>query len=102
MTLLVKIHKATRYVVAICDKDIFGQKFLDADNIRQIDLTTSFFQGEEKSEEEVEEIMLEMVREDASFNLVGEKTCEIALKTGLVDKESVTRIANIPVALTLL
>ena len=83
MTLLVKIHKATRYVVAICDKDIFGQKFLDADNLRQIDLTTSFFQGEEKSEDEVEEIMLDMVREDASFNLVGEKTCEIALKTEL-------------------
>lgn len=102
MTLLVKIHKATRYVVAICDKNIFGQKFLDADNVRQIDLTTSFFQGEEKSEEEIEEIMLEMVREDASFNLVGEKTCEIALKTGLVDKEAITRIANIPVALTLL
>lgn len=102
MTLLVKIHKATRYVVAICDKDIFGQKFLDADNIRQIDLTTSFFQGEEQTEEEVEEIMLEMVREDASFNLVGEKTCEIALKTGLVDKNAIMRIANIPVALTLL
>ena len=102
MSLLVKIHKATRYVVAICDKDLYGQKFLDSDNIRQIDLTTTFFQGEEKSEEEVEEIMLEMVREDASFNLVGEKTCEIALRTGLVDEESVARIANIPVALTLL
>lgn len=102
MTLLVKIHSATRYVVAICDKEIYGQKFLDADGIRQLDLSTTFFQGEEKSEEEVEELMLEMVREDASFNLVGEKTCEIALKTGLIDEEAIARIANIPVALTLL
>lgn len=100
--MLIKIHKATRYVVAICDSDLIGQKFLDADNIRQIDLTTTFFQGEEKSTSEVEEIMLEMAREDASFNLVGEKTCEIALKTGLIDEDAITRIANIPVALTLL
>lgn len=100
--MLVKIHKATRYVVAICDTELFKQKFLDADNVRQIDLTTSFFQGEEKSEKEVEEIIQEMVREDASFNLVGEKTCEIALRIGLIDEDAITRIANIPVALTLL
>ena len=100
--MLVKIHKATRYVVAICDTELFGQKFLDADNIRQIDLSTTFFQGEETSDKEVEELMREMAREDASFNLVGEKTCRIALETGLVDEEAVTRIANIPVALTLL
>jgi hypothetical protein len=100
--MLVKIHNATRYVVAICDTELFGQKFLDTDNIRQLDLTTTFFKGEEKSEEEVTEIMLEMVREDASFNLVGEKTCRIALETGLVDENAITRIANIPVALTLL
>ncbi len=100
--MLVKIHKATRYVVAICDTDLFGKKFLDADNTRQIDLTTSFFQGEEKSEEETEELILDMVREDASFNIVGEKSCQIALKAGAIDEDGITKIADIPIALTLL
>jgi len=99
---LIKIHKATRYVVAICDTELFGRKFLDNDNTKQLDLTTSFFKGEEKSEEETEEIIIDMMREDASFNIIGEKSCQIALTAGAIDENGITKIANIPVALTLL
>jgi len=100
--LLIKIHKATRYVVAICDKEIIGQKFLDSDGLRQLDLTTSFFKGEEKTEEEAEEIINNMILEDATFNIVGENSCKLALKTGIVGKEGILTIANIPLTLTLL
>jgi hypothetical protein len=100
--MLVKIHKATRYVVAICDTELINKKYLDSDGLKQIDLTTKFFQGEEKTEEEVAEIIVDYAREDASFNIVGENACKIALKVGLVDKNGITKVANIPVALTLL
>lgn len=102
MTFLVKIHSATRYVVAICDTELFGQKFLDKDNLRQLDLTTTFFKGEEKTEKEVEKIILDMVREDASFNIVGENACKLALKTKIIDKNGIIIVAEIPIAITLL
>lgn len=102
MSSLIKIHSATRYVVAICDTELFGKKFIDQDNIKQIDLTTTFFKGEEKNEQEVEETIQDMIREDASFNIVGENSCKIALNTGAIKKEGIVKIANIPVALTLL
>jgi len=100
--MLVKVHRATRYVVAICDTELYGKKFLDSDGIRQIDLTTQFFNGEEKNAEEVAEIIADFVREDASFNIVGENSCKVALKAGLIDKKGIMRIADIPMALTLL
>lgn len=98
--MLVKIHSATRYVVAICDDEVFGKKF--EEGIRGLDMTGTFFKGDFKTEEEVEEIMKDMVREDASFNVVGEKACQIAVKTGLVEEEGIFRIDGIPIALTLL
>jgi hypothetical protein len=100
--MLVKVHKATRYVVAICDTELYGKKYFDSDGLRQIDLTTKFFQGEEKNEDEVDEIMRDFVREDASFNIVGEVACKTALKVGLIDKKGITKIAGISTALTLL
>ncbi len=100
--MLVKIHKATRYVVAICDTELYGKKYLDSDGLRQIDLTTKFFQGEEQTQEEVKNIIIDYAREDASFNIVGETSCKIALEAGLIDKDGITEIANIPTALTLL
>lgn len=100
--MLVKIHKATRYVVAICDTELFGKKYLDSDGLRQIDLTTGFFRGEEKTKEEIEKIIIDYAREDASFNLVGELACKTALDVGLIDKTGITKIANMSTALTLL
>ena len=100
--MLIKIHRATRYVVAICDSELFGKKFIDQDNVRQLDLTTNFFNGKETSEEETEDLIKDMMREDASFNIVGENSCRIALKAGAIEEDGITKIADIPVALTLL
>lgn len=98
--MLVKIHKATRYVVAICDEDLIDKIFEEGE--KGLDMTGTFFKGENKTPEEVDEIMREMVREDSSFNIVGEKSCEIALRVGLIDKENIIYISNVPIALTLL
>ena len=85
--ILVKIHQAYRYIVAVCDSDLIGRKFdsVSEEGIEmQLDLTGSFFNGEEKSSEEVREIMLDALGEDASFNIVGEESCGLAKKVQLI------------------
>jgi hypothetical protein len=48
------------------------------------------------------EIMEDMKREDATFNLVGEKAIKCALEIGLVGEEGVGRIGGVPFVLVLL
>jgi hypothetical protein len=98
--MFVKIHSATRYVVAICDEDLIDKQFYEG--IRQIDLTSTFFKGEKKMKDEVNELMRDMVREDASFNIVGKESCDLAVECGLVKREEIGAIAGIPMVLSLL
>ena len=62
----------------------------------------SFFNGEELNEEQVLAIMEDEKTEDATFNIVGEKAVELALKEGIINKEGIIRIQGVPIALTLL
>jgi len=94
----VKIHKGTRYVVAICDFDLIGKIFNERE--KQLDLTGNFFNGEDKTEEEVREIIEDMKREDACFYIVGKESCRIAREMGIADK--FIEIQNIPVAMMLM
>lgn len=100
--MLVKIHIGTRYVVAICDADLVGKKFTDNDGLREIDLSGTFFNGEKKSEEEVKEIIFNMKREDASFNIVGNRACALALDEKIISEDGISKISNISIALGLL
>jgi len=98
--MLVKIHKSYRDVVAICDSELLGKKFQQGK--LQIDLNGEFFNGEEKSESETLEIIEDIAREDATFNIVGDKSCRLALKAGIIDKKGIKKISGVPVALVLL
>jgi hypothetical protein len=98
--MLVKIHSAYRNIIAICDSELIGKKFEEGN--RQIEVKESFFKGEEKSAEEIEQIMLDGIQEDCTFNLVGDKTIQLALKNKLIQKDGIILIQNIPVALILL
>jgi len=98
--MLVKIHQSCRTAVAICDKELINKKFEEKD--KKLDLTTTFFKGEEKSEQEVREIMEDMKREDATFNIVGSRSCKIALELGLIDDSLTTYISGIPIGLILI
>ncbi len=97
--MLVKVHKGYRVCVAVCDSDLIGKKF--EDDLRQIDLTGTFFQGEEKSIEETRKILFNAKSEDASFNLVGNGAVGLARELGIVGGE-VMKIKGVPVALVLL
>jgi uncharacterized protein len=96
----VNILKSYREVVAICDSDILGKVFEEGK--KQLFLKESFYKGEEKSSEEVKKIMKNLSMEDATFNLAGEKTIELALKTKILGKKEIKTVAGIPYALILL
>ncbi|MEM3405743.1 MAG: DUF424 family protein [Candidatus Pacearchaeota archaeon] len=98
--MLVKIHKSYRNVVSICDSDLLGKKFQEGKII--LDVKEVFFKGKEINEEELIDIINKMKKEDATFNIVGEKSVNIALKCGLIDKEGIKYCQEIPFALVLL
>ena len=106
-----KVHESYRWVVAVCDKDVFGRKLVDpvgedasngAGGKRVLDVSGRFFEGDEMSEDEAEAEIVRCNREDATFNFVGEESVGIAKRLGLVKDEGVMRIDGVPVALLLL
>jgi hypothetical protein len=98
--MLVKIHKTYRITIAICDSNLIGKTF--EEGIRQIKIHENFFKGEEKTEQEVLEIMAHGSAEDQTFNIVGKESVNLALKAGLITKEGIITIQGIPIALVLL
>lgn len=98
--MFVKIHNAYRRVVALCDSELIGKTFTE--NIKQIKVTENFFKGEEKNKQEVIEILKDMENEDATFNIVGKNSVECGLNAGIISKDGIMTIENIPVALVLM
>ena len=98
--MLVKIHKAYRYIVAICDSELLGKTF--EEGIKQLEIRESFYNGEEYNEQETVKIMKDLSREDATFNIAGEKSVQAALKAGIISKEGIKKVQKIPFALVLL
>lgn len=90
--MIVKVHKTQdgRKIVAICDNDLIGKKFGEGN--LQLDLSSSFYQGEEMSEKGV----MESVKGCYVVNIVGEKSIKLAIKWGIVDKGNIIKIKNIP------
>ncbi len=98
--MLVKIHKSYRDVVGICDKELIGKKFEEGKF--QLDIKDSFFNGKELNSEEAEEMLRDMSAEDATFNIIGQKSTQLALKVGIIGQEGIGTIDNIPFALVLM
>ena len=98
--ILLKVHKSYRFVVSICDKELLGKKFIDGK--RQLDLTGEFFNGEEIDTTEVSEKVLKLVEEDATFNVVGEKSVKILKDLKIIKESGVLEISGVPFALVLL
>ncbi len=91
--MIVKAHFSNnRLILAVCDKDILNKKFLEGN--LQLDLTSDFYKGEEKTEHEV----LAMMKNAYIVNAVGKKAVECCVKAGIVDKNKIKKIKNIPYA----
>ena len=98
--ILLKVHKSYRWVVAVCDEELFGRKLIDGKRV--LDLSGEFFKGEAMNNEEVRAEISRCNDEDATFNFVGERSVGIAKELGIVDDESVVDIDGVPFALALL
>lgn len=98
--MFIKIHKAYRDVIAICDKELLGKQFEEKE--KTLNIRESFYKGEEKSQEEIIELMKDLVKEDATFNIVGEKSVACALKAGIIKKQGIKKVSGIPYALILM
>lgn len=98
--MFVKIHNSYRDVVAICDSDLVGKRFEEGKF--QLDVKENFFRGEEIGEEKVIKILRDMATEDSTFNIIGEKSTNTAIKAGLITKEGIKKIQGVPFALVLL
>lgn len=96
----VKIHRSYRAVVAVCDEDLIGNIF--SEDKRQLDCKESFYKGEEVKENELIKIIQAQAGDDATFNIVGEKSVAAAIKAGLVAKDAIFRVQGVPFVLTLL
>ena len=98
--MLIKIIKTYRDVVAVCDANLLGKKFEEGKF--QLDVKESFFNGEKTSEEEVINIMKQMSVEDSTFNIIGEKSINAAVKAGIISKQGIKKIQGIPFAIILI
>ena len=96
----IKIHQSYRTVVAVCDSDLIGKKFEEGKRI--LDIRESFYKGEDKSEKEIETLMIDLFKEDSTFNIIGKASVKAALKTGIIKKDGVLDIQGVPYALALL
>lgn len=96
----IKVHESYRNVVALCDSDLIGKKFEEGK--MQLDVRENFFRGEEVAEKEAAGILKEQMLEDATFNIVGEKSVNLAISVGLIAKNSIGKVQGIPFALILL
>jgi hypothetical protein len=89
--MIVKIHKREdRTVLAVCDTELVGQKYVDGD--RQLDLTSDFYKGEERTDHEVGDL----IRNADIVNLVGKNAVKLGLQEEVITQDHVVVIAGIP------
>ena len=98
--MFVKLIKSYRLVVAVCDSELLGKRFEEGNF--QLDVKENFYKGEEKSEEETIEFLKRMSQEDATFNIVGEKSVKAALEAGIINESRVGQVQGVQFALVLL
>ena len=96
----VKIIKSYRGVVAVCDSELVGKKFEEGNF--QLDVKDSFYKGEKLEEKRVIQVMQSMSKEDSTFNIVGEKSVNTALKAGIISEQGIKKIQGVPFALVLM
>jgi len=79
-----------RLILCVCDEDILGKKF-ETQKLK-LDLSSDFYRGEERTEQEI----IKLIEAAYMINLVGKKSVDLGLKVGVISKESVVRIKDIP------
>ena len=86
----VKIHKSSgSFVTAICDEELIGKKFKEGKLV--LDVSESFYKGNLIDDNKIEDYL----KDSINLNLVGERSCDTALKLGLILKENIITIEGV-------
>jgi hypothetical protein len=93
----VKIYHTNPVIVAVADEEIIGKYFEEGE--KQINIDGKFYRGEIYEEKDAKKILKKLAEDYCSFNIVGKRAVKIAIELGIVEKENVLYIKNIPIAL---
>lgn len=86
-----KVHRYNDgVVVSLCDKDLINKKFETRD--LQLNITERFYKGDELSKERI----IEILKEARNINIVGKNSIKLALEAGIILKENIIKIKNVP------
>ena len=96
----IKIHSSYRNVVSICDAELVGKIFEEGK--RQLDVRENFYKDKKVSKEEAIKILRVQSAKDSTFNIVGKKAIETAVEAGIINKDSVCTVQDIPFTLVLI
>jgi uncharacterized protein len=89
--MIVRIHRSDdRIVMTIVDENIIGKVFTEGN--RQLDLSSNFYKGERKTEEQIEE----MIQDVYIIHVVGEESVSLLKRKNLLGDNGVIRISNVP------
>lgn len=77
-------------IMVITDIEIIGKKF--EDEKLQLDFSKNFYQGEEKTEQDI----VERLKKGYIVNLNGTNSINIGLKLNLISKEKIVTVNQIP------
>ena len=98
--MLVKVHESYRKIIAVCDEELLGKKFIEGK--LQLDVKESFYNGESMNEDDLVLLLQEADKDDATFSFVGEKSIKAGIKANVINKKGVMKVQGIPHALGLL
>lgn len=80
-------------MVAVCDRDLIGRHLKN--DVCEITVNASFYQGEEADEE----IVTDLLYKATTANIIGKKSIECAVKCGLIDPNAIIYFEDVPHAL---
>ena len=96
----IKVHESYRKVVAVCDAELIGRKFEEGK--MQLDLRENFYKGEQFDDRKIVELIKKHFKDDATFNIAGEKSVKAALDAGIISEGNIGKVGGVPFALLLL
>ena len=77
-------------IIALCDNDLLGKK-IETEKL-QLDLTSNFYAGEEKSEEDI----ISEIRKCYIINACGKKTIDFLRKQDLIEEGNIIFVGDVP------
>ena len=82
------------------DSDLIGKKFEEGK--KQLDIKENFYKGEEIFEEKAIPLLQDLLKDDATFNIVGPESVQASIKAGIITKGHCSKVNGIPFALILI